>query len=83
MGDCDKIHSMTHKDEYERAQLKRDYRFEEEVLEYLNAFIKENERKIELNKKRIENVEEDDIQEKLVSKTCKTKLLLTKRLYIK
>lgn len=67
MGDCEKIHSIALKNEYERAQQRRDYHFEEEVLEYLQSFIKENERKIEINKKRIENVEEDTVQEKLVN----------------
>ena len=66
MGDCAKVHSIAMKEDFERASQKKDYHFEEEVLEYLNSFIKENERKIELNKKRIENVEEDTEQERLV-----------------
>lgn len=66
MGECPKVHSVTLKEEYERAQEKRDYHYEEEVLEYLQSFIRDNEKKIELNKKRIENVEEDPEMERLV-----------------
>lgn len=67
MGECIKIHSIAMKEEFERASQKRDYHFEEEVLEYLRSFIAENEKKIEMNKKRIEHVEEDNEQERLVS----------------
>lgn len=68
MGECSKVHSVTLKEEYERAQEKRDYHYEEEVLQYLQSFIRDNEKKIELNKKRIENVEEDPEMEKLVER---------------
>ena len=66
MGECTKIHSLTMKDEYERASAKRDYGFEEEVLDYLQGFIKDNEKKIEIAKRRIENVEDSPELEKLV-----------------
>lgn len=65
-GDCTKVHSITLKEEYEKANAKRDYRFEEEVLEYLKSFIRDNERKIEANKRRLESVEDDPELEKLV-----------------
>jgi RNA-binding protein Luc7-like 2 len=67
MSECSKVHSLVLKGQFEKANQKKDYRFEEEVLEYLRSFIQDNEKKIELNKKRIENVEEDAEQEKLVS----------------
>ncbi len=66
MGECMKVHSLAMRDEFERASLKRDYGFEEEVLEYLQSFIKDNERKIELAKKRIESVEDSPELERLV-----------------
>ena len=67
MGDCHKVHSITLKEEYEEACKTRDYHYEEEVLEYLRSFIKDNERKIEINKKRIDSAEDDPALEKLVS----------------
>ena len=66
MNECMKIHSLAMKDEYERASERRDYGFEEEVLGYLKDFIKENERKIEIAKRRIESVEDNAELEKLV-----------------
>lgn len=66
MGDCTKVHSLALKDEFEKASTRRDYGYEEEVLEFLKDFIKENERKIEVAKKRIENVEDNPELEKMV-----------------
>ena len=76
MGECYKIHSVQMKDEYEKASLKRDYRYEEEVLEFLKRFLSENERKIELSKKRIENQEDTPELEQLV-RTDHTHIILT------
>lgn len=53
MGDCPKIHSDGLKEEYEKASKSRDFYVEEEVLEYLRSFIADNERKIEIAKKRL------------------------------
>ncbi len=66
MGDCIKTHSLAMKDEFELASARRDYGFEEEVLEHLQAFIKDNERKIEVAKRRIDSVEDSPELEKLV-----------------
>ena len=46
------------RDEYEKASQQRDYHFEEEVLEFLGSFLRDNERKIEGNKKRLELTDE-------------------------
>ena len=46
------------REEYESASQKRDYHFEEEVLEFLRSFLRDNERKIEGNKKRLELTDE-------------------------
>lgn len=54
------------KEEFEKASAKRDYGFEEEVLDYLQGFIKDNERKIEIAKRRIDSVEDSPELEKLV-----------------
>lgn len=59
LPDCTKVHSITMKDEYEMASKKRDYRFEEEVLEYLKAFLADNDRKIEVNRKRLDLTEDN------------------------
>ena len=47
------------KDEYEKASKTRDYRYEEEVLEYLRAFLADNDRKIETNRKRLDVTEDN------------------------
>lgn len=67
MGECDRIHSITMKESYEEASRSRDYHFEEEVLDYLKGFLKDNERKIEVNKKRLDSAEDDPELERLVS----------------
>ena len=70
MGECLKIHSITSlitlKEEYERASENRTTTSDEEVLDYLRSFIKDNKRKIEINKKRINSAEDDSIS------SCKT-----------
>ena len=58
MPKCPKVHSLTMREEYESASQKRDYHFEEEVLEFLGSFLRDNERKIEGNKKRLELTDE-------------------------
>ena len=35
------------REEYEKASQQRDYHFEEEVLEFLGSFLRDNERKID------------------------------------
>ena len=47
------------KEEYEHASKKRDYHFEEEVLEFLRSFVRDNERKIESARKRLDLVEDN------------------------
>ena len=62
---------MTLKEAYTRASQKRDYHFEEEVLEYLRSFVKDNERKIEGNKKRLELADENpEMQTKVSMAIC-------------
>ena len=85
LGECNKIHSLALRSEYEKATTKRDYEYEEEVrcyyyfssgllsffcyqiLQYLQSFIKDNERKIELAKKRLEMQEKNP---ELEAKVC-------------
>ena len=59
-------HLITLKEDYERASENRDYHYDEEVLDYLRSFIKDNERKNEINKKRINSAEDDSALAKLV-----------------
>lgn len=44
LPDCQKVHSITMKEEYEKASRNRDYHYEEEVLDYLKAFLADNDR---------------------------------------
>jgi len=89
LGECNKIHSLALRSEYEKASAKRDYEYEEEVrhyyrfvvllfccqiLQYLQSFIKDNERKIELAKKRLEMQEKNP---ELEAKVCKLELLVS------
>ena len=67
MGDCPKVHSLALKADYEKASLKNDYHYDEEVLDYLRSFVKDNERKIEANKKRLELADENPDMEVKVS----------------
>ena len=61
------MHSLTLKEEYEKASKKRDYHYEEEVLEFLRSFVRDNERKIESAKKRLDLVEDNPDMEAKVS----------------
>lgn len=67
LADCPKVHSLTLKEEYEKASKKRDYHYEEEVLEFLRSFVRDNERKIESAKKRLDLVEDNPDMEAKVS----------------
>jgi hypothetical protein len=58
LPDCTKLHSLALKDKYERAAKSRDYHYEEEVLAFLNNFIRDNERKIELAKSRLHHTQD-------------------------
>ena len=68
LGECGKVHSVALKADFEEANMERDYRYEEEVLEHLRAFLKDNERKIETAKKRLTLVDENpEMESKVVS----------------
>lgn len=58
LPDCSKLHSLALTDKFEEASKSRDYHFEEEVLDYLNNFILENERKIEHAKTRLHHTQD-------------------------
>lgn len=71
LADCPKVHSLTLKDEYEMASKKRDYHYEEEVLEFLRSFVRDNERKIDSAKKRLDLVEDNpDMEAKVALLSC-------------
>ena len=71
MPKCPKVHSLTMREEYESASQKHDYHFEEEVLEFLGSFLRDNERKIEGNKKRLELTDETPEMETKVGVSVK------------
>ena len=58
LPDCSKLHSLALKDKYEEAVKTRDYHYEEEVLAFLNNFIRDNDRKIELAKTRLHHTQD-------------------------
>lgn len=72
MPDCSKLHSVTLKQKYEEASKTRDYFFEEEVLEFLNNFLRDNERKIELAKSRLHHTQDAPDNEEKVRCPCST-----------
>lgn len=67
MADCTKLHSLALREKYEEASKRRDYHYEEEVLEFLNEFIRDNEKKIELAKSRLHHTQDaPDNEEKVM-----------------
>jgi RNA-binding protein Luc7-like 2 len=64
IGPCGKIHSEALRADFEKESQKKDYRIEEEVLDYLKDFIVKNERKIVTNKKRLEAEESPELEAK-------------------
>ena len=69
LPDCTKLHSLTLKQKYEDASRHRDYHYEEEVLGFLKAFLRDNERKIELAKTRLHHTQDAPDNEEKVKKT--------------
>lgn len=67
LPDCTKLHSFALKTKYEEAAQTRDYHFEEEVLAFLNNFIHDNEKKIELAKSRLHHTQDAPDNEEKVS----------------
>ena len=66
MPDCTKLHSLALKAKYEEACRSRDYHYEEEVLDFLKEFIRDNERKIDLAKSRLHHTQDaPDNEEKV------------------
>ena len=66
LPECSKIHSETLKEQFEQASKARDYRYEEEVLSFLQSFLRENDRKIEGAKKRLALTQETpELEEKV------------------
>ena len=72
MPDCTRLHSLALKEKYEAASRDRDYHYEEEVLAFLNDFIRDNDRKIEMAKSRLHHTQDaPDNEEKVrVHFTC-------------
>lgn len=71
LPDCTKLHSLALKENYDQCCDSRDYHFEEEVLAFLNSFIRDNERKIEVAKSRLHHTQdapdnEERVRENLV-----------------
>ncbi len=76
LPDCTKLHSLALKEKYEEASKIRDYHFEEEVLAFLNSFIRDNDRKIELAKTRLHHTQDAPDNEEKVRGPQKSSTLL-------
>lgn len=60
MGNCNKVHDLALKADYEKALLKRkDYNFEYDALELIEAFITESDRRKEIAKIRLKENQEE------------------------
>ncbi|XP_046856709.1 putative RNA-binding protein Luc7-like 2 isoform X2 [Xenia sp. Carnegie-2017] len=59
IGDCKKVHSAALKADYEAASKTRNYGYELDQMEHLQAFIKECDRKIVHAKKRLSETQDD------------------------
>ena len=68
LPECDRVHSETLRQEYNDAVKTRDFHFDEEVLEYLRGFLRDNDRKIESAKRRLAQSEDSPEMEAKVRK---------------
>ncbi|XP_065066400.1 putative RNA-binding protein Luc7-like 2 isoform X2 [Rhopilema esculentum] len=59
LGPCHKYHSLALKADFENASKAKDYGYDVDQLEHLTSFVKDCDRKVEVNKKRLEDNSED------------------------
>ena len=53
IGECRRIHDLALKADYEMAQKKKDYFYDFDAFEHLQAFVNDTDQKIEISKKRL------------------------------
>lgn len=58
LPDCSKLHSLALRSKFEEGSKARDYHFEEEVLDFLTNFIRDNDRKIDHAKTRLHHTQD-------------------------
>ena len=59
LGECPKIHELALRADYQQARNNKDYFYDVEATEHLNAFIQDCDRRTELAKKRLAETQEE------------------------
>ena len=59
VGECPKIHELALRADYQQARNNKDYFYDVEATEHLNAFIQDCDRRTELAKKRLAETQEE------------------------
>ncbi|XP_006822738.1 putative RNA-binding protein Luc7-like 1 isoform X1 [Saccoglossus kowalevskii] len=59
LGDCQKIHDLALRADYEKAARDKDYGYDIDAMEHLSAFIADCDRRTELAKKRLAETQEE------------------------
>jgi len=59
LGECPKIHDLALRADYEKAQQKKDYFYDVEAMEHLQAFIADCDRRTEAAKRRLAETQEE------------------------
>lgn len=60
LGECSKFHSLALKADFELASKDREYGYDVNQMEHLQAFIRECDRKIQIAKKRLEETQDEN-----------------------
>eukprot|EP00794_Sanderia_malayensis_P002631 gene2631-3045_t len=62
LGPCHKYHSLALKADFEQASKNRDYGYDVDQLDHLKSFVRDCDRKVEANKKRLEDNNEEETE---------------------
>lgn len=59
LGECPKVHDLALRADYQQSSKAKDYFYDVEATEHLNAFIQDCDRRTELAKKRLAETQEE------------------------
>lgn len=59
LGECHKIHELALRADFERASKKRDYFYDIDAMEHLESFIADCDRKVEVQKRKLKETQEE------------------------
>lgn len=59
LGECPKVHDLALRADYEKAKMSKNYGYELDALDHLQAFVADADRKTELAKKRLAETQEE------------------------